>query len=90
MKDATVEHSKHADTATVTYDKKQLQNAETLDQEGVYSYRSLLRKLMYIAWDRPDIQFATVTAARAGSTPTMIDMMRVTRIAGYLNHRRTL
>ena len=90
IRDAKVEQSKHVDTAAVAYNKTQLDGAEELDQEGVHYFRSLLGKLMYIAWDRPDIQFATVTTARAGSTPSTIDLMRAKRVARYLAHRKSL
>ncbi len=45
---------------------------------------------MYIAWDRPDIQFAAGMTGRAGPTPSTIDMMRVERMVRYLSHRRTM
>ncbi len=74
----------------MTYTKGQVEKAEELDQERVHYFRSLLGKLMYVAWDRPDIQYATVTTARAGSTPTTIDLMRAKRIVRYLTHRKSL
>ena len=90
INDAKVANTKHIDTPAVNYTKAQLEGAEELDEEGVYEYKSLLGKAMYVAWDRPDIQYATVMASRGGARPTNIDVMRVKRIARYLAHRKSL
>jgi hypothetical protein len=90
INDAKVANTKHIDTPAVNYTKGQLEGAEELDKEGVHEYRSLLGKAMYVAWDRPDIQYATVTASRGGARPTNIDVMRVKRISRYLAHRKSL
>ena len=87
---ARVEKSKKVDTPLVAYTHGQQEAAEELDREGVHEYRSLLGKEMYVAWDRPDIQYATNVAARSCARPTTMDMMRVKRIARYLAHRREL
>ena len=81
---ARVEKSKKVDTPLVAYTHGQQEAAEELDREGVHEYRSLLGKEMYVAWDRPDIQYATNVAARSCARPTTLDMMRVKRIARYL------
>ncbi len=45
---------------------------------------------MYVAWDRPDIQYATMTASKGAAHPTVLDMMKVKRVARYLVHRQHL
>ena len=51
-------------------------------------YRSWTARLNYLAIDRPDIQFATKTCAKAMSGPQGKDVMRLTSIARYLKGSR--
>ena len=90
IKDAQVEHAKRVDTAIVNYTRAEVEAAEELDQEGIRQFRSLLGKEMYVAWDRPDIQYATMTASKGAAHPTVLDMMKVKRVARYLVHRQHL
>ena len=90
VREASVQDSKKVDTPAVKYTKGQLEQARDLDATESTAYRSLLGKEMYVSWDRPDIQFATSTAARSGVAPTTVDEMKLKRIAKYLHHRRRL
>ena len=90
IKDAKVSQCKRVDTPAVRFTTGQLETAAELDPDSAHHYRTVLGKLMYVAWDRPDIQFGTRSASRGASRPTTIDEMRVKRVARYLSHRRVL
>ena len=76
-----VSQSKRVDTPGVKYTKSQVDAATELDPDEIHHYRSQLGKLMYVAWDRPDIQFSTGAASRGASRPTTLDEMRIKRVA---------
>ena len=90
VKDTNANHCKRVDTPAVKYSAGQLEMAAELDPDSAHHYRSLLGKLMYVAWDRPDIQFGTGAASRGASRPTTVDDQRVKRVARYLSHRKVL
>ena len=90
IKDAQVSQCKRVDTPAVKFTTGQLEAATELDPDSAHRYRTILGKLMYVAWDRPDIQFGTGSASRGASGPTTVDEMRVKRLARYLTHRKVL
>ncbi len=67
IKDAQVSQCKRSDTPAVKFTAGQLDEAAELDPDGAHRYRTMLGKLMYVAWDRPDIQFGTGSASRGAS-----------------------
>ncbi|CAE8585279.1 unnamed protein product, partial [Polarella glacialis] len=86
-------HLQQAHTVTVpavNYTDKQREEATELpeqpegDEPSGSNYRRGGGQVMYVAHDRPDLQFAAKEAARAMAKPTSLDVTKLKRIARYL------
>ena len=56
----------------------------------ITDYRSSLGKLMYLANDHPDIDFAANCLARKSSCPTDLDIQRLRRVVRYIRGHPTV
>ena len=63
--------------------------AEQLQSEEATRYRSCLGKLMYLANDHPDVEYAVNCLARRASKPTHLDEQRLKRVVRYLRGHPT-
>ena len=59
-------------------------SGEKLGREAATAYRSIVARMNYMAMDRPDVQFAIKTCAKAMSSPGAEDWIKLKRIARYL------
>ncbi|CAE8582362.1 unnamed protein product [Polarella glacialis] len=80
----------------VNYTDKQREEATELpeqpegDEPSGSNYRRGGGQVMYIAHDRPDLQFAAKEVARAMAKPTSLDVTKLKRIARYLKQYPTM
>ena len=71
-------------TPAIRYTAKQLEEAEELSPSDATYYRSSLGKLMYLATDHPDIEYAVNCLARRASSPTDGNVLRLRQVVRYL------
>jgi hypothetical protein len=65
-------------------------NSEKLDTGGIAVYRKHTGRLMCVAQDRPDVQFAVKSLARCMCNPSEDDMAACKRVIRYLSSRKVL
>ena len=61
-----------------------------LTSEEATSYRSGLGKLMYLAIDHLDLNYAVNTLARKASKPSKLDVLKLHRVVRYLRGHQTV
>ena len=85
-----LQQAKYVATPAVKYSVKQELEAEELPVGEITDYRSSLGKLMYLANDHPDIDFAVNCLARKSSCPTDLDIQRLRRVVRYIRGHPTV
>ena len=90
LEETGLQHAKCMSTPAARASAKQEVDAEELDADEKTRYRSSLGKLMYLADDHPDIEFAMNCLARRASKPTKIDEQRLRRVVRYLKGHRVV
>jgi hypothetical protein len=90
LEELGVTQCKYTPTPAIKLSQREIEQSELLDGPGHRKFRSILGKLLYVAHDRPDLQYAVKEAARACSAPREVDVQRVKRIGRYLSHHRSL
>ena len=89
LEETGLQHAKCMSTPAVRPTAQQEVEAELLQQQEATRYRSCLGKLMYLANDHPDIEFAVNCLARRASKPTHLDEQRLKRVVRYLRGHPT-
>ena len=61
-----------------------VEGEEALDEAGAKLYRTVCGKLMFVALERVDVQYAAKECSRGMSKPTKGDFVRIKRVVRYL------
>ena len=61
-----------------------VEGEEALDETGAKLYRTVCGKLMFVALERVDVQYAAKECSRGMSKPTKGDFVRIKRVVRYL------
>jgi hypothetical protein len=75
-------------TPSVRYSDKQHEESPFLEPEGYTPFRAALGKLMHLALDRWDLQFACKDIARGNCHPQEIHLIKLHRAVGFVWHHR--
>ena len=79
-----LEKARSVATPATRYTQRQEQDAVPLDVVQHREYRGFLGQLLHLSHDPPDIQYATVAAARSRASLTTLDQWRTKRAVRYL------
>ena len=89
LEETGLQRAKCMTTPAVRPTAQQDVEAEQLQSEEATRYRSCLGKLMYLANDHPDVEYAVNCLARRASKPTHLDEQRLKRVVRYLRGHPT-
>ena len=78
-----VKGAERVGTPCVADTQSQVRESPALGPEAAPRFRSVLGRLMYLAQDRPHLQFAVVRVARGCATPHEIDWWKIKRTVKY-------
>ena len=67
------EQSKWVGTPCINYTEAQLRDQMELNSNETREFRSGLGLLLFLAQDRPELQYASLVASQAGGRPTNVD-----------------
>ena len=88
VEDLNLERCRYTPTPCVRYTDKQHEESPLLDESEVTPFRAALGKLMHLALDRWDLQFACKDIARGNCHPQQIHQWKLHRAVRYLWHHR--
>ena len=80
------EDARFVSTPCVRYSEAQWRDSYEVDGDRHRAFRRGLGLLLYLAQDRPDLQYPGLVASQASTAPTNLDEWVLKRAAKYLRH----